>query len=313
MNFLKALVSPFGAVVDLGASMLGLPDSVKNVAKVAVGAVTGNFVTVAEGAVGVAIGLVKGDSAKTEYASSSSEACYRGYAPTPKSAEDSNKKLRDAACTLRLYFKEVDRGAGENPIFGQGRITRDDLAAAARRSDLPDEVRDAALTLLKNSELFDSIDAARTGKKDGKVSVEDLDQVLSRLGPEPEAPSSSRGQGSSGSCGPSLPGGEGGPCTAPRCSEPSRPSGSPTRSILNDPCLSTEEKIQALLGRISDNTDAEILEVMEEMARVSDEQAGVSGSDAAAQKKNTKLNSSMEQLQLKLQKLTERRKQMFDL
>jgi len=82
------------------------------------------------------------------------------------------------------------------------------------------------------------------------------------------------------------------------------------QDILSDPSLGIEEKIQLLLESITESTDNEMLGVMGEMDRLAKQKAdlkdpnGKEAQDAAR---------SMEKLQLRLQKLVERRKQMFDL
>lgn len=83
-------------------------------------------------------------------------------------------------------------------------------------------------------------------------------------------------------------------------------------SILNNPHMSVEEKIQAILMLITRDTDDEILDVMQQMASARGERAGL-GTDEAAKAREAKLETTMQELNLRLQKLMEKRKQMFDL
>ena len=82
--------------------------------------------------------------------------------------------------------------------------------------------------------------------------------------------------------------------------------------IINNPNMSLEEKLQAILTLITRDTDDEILDVMKDMASVRDERAGL-GTDQNSRAREAKLETTMEQLNLRLQKLMEKRKQMFDL
>ncbi|HZI12038.1 MAG TPA: hypothetical protein VE153_16750 [Myxococcus sp.] len=88
--------------------------------------------------------------------------------------------------------------------------------------------------------------------------------------------------------------------------------GSSVRSIIDNPNMSIEDKIQAVLMSISKDTDDEILEVMRDMSSQREERAGL-GTSEADRKKAAKLDSSMQELELRLQRLMEKRKAMFDL
>jgi hypothetical protein len=98
---------------------------------------------------------------------------------------------------------------------------------------------------------------------------------------------------------------------APRPGTGSGASGG-VSDIINNPNMSLEEKLQAILTLISRDTDDEILGVMKEMASVRDERAAL-GTDEKSRAQEAKLETTMEQLNLRLQKLIEKRKQMFDL
>jgi hypothetical protein len=82
--------------------------------------------------------------------------------------------------------------------------------------------------------------------------------------------------------------------------------------IINNPNMSLEEKLQAILTLITQDTDDEILDVMKEMASAREERAKL-GTDQSSRAREAKLETTMEQLNLRLQKLMEKRKQMFDL
>jgi hypothetical protein len=112
---------------------------------------------------------------------------------------------------------------------------------------------------------------------------------------------------------PKLPG----PSTPPPIVPTPKPGGSSGGSggvsdIINNPNMSLEEKLQAILTMITRDTDDEILDVMKDMASVRDERVGL-GTDQNSRAREAKLETTMEQLNLRLQKLMEKRKQMFDL
>jgi hypothetical protein len=84
------------------------------------------------------------------------------------------------------------------------------------------------------------------------------------------------------------------------------------KSILDNPNMSVEDKIQAILMGIAENTDDELLGVLNDMADQRDQRATLGTSDAD-KKKAAKIDSSMQELELRLQKLMEKRKAMFEL
>jgi hypothetical protein len=102
-----------------------------------------------------------------------------------------------------------------------------------------------------------------------------------------------------------------GTSTPPKAGGGSEAAGS-VSDIINNPNMSLEEKLQAILTLITRDTDDEILDVMKEMSSVRDERAGL-GTDEKSRAREAKLETTMEQLNLRLQKLMEKRKQMFDL
>lgn len=85
--------------------------------------------------------------------------------------------------------------------------------------------------------------------------------------------------------------------------------------------MSLEEKIQAILMLITESVDQEIEQTMQGIADAQDRLAQTRDGRAKAQKpagqathaKETEQQREIEKLQLKLQKLIERRKQMFEL
>jgi len=95
-------------------------------------------------------------------------------------------------------------------------------------------------------------------------------------------------------------------------SRPVGGGGASVKGILDNPNMSIEDKIQAILMSISENTDDEVLGVLNEMASTRDQQATL-GTSEADKKKAAKLETGMHELNLRLQRLMEKRKAMFDL
>ncbi|RKI63942.1 hypothetical protein D7X55_18880, partial [Corallococcus sp. AB049A] len=88
--------------------------------------------------------------------------------------------------------------------------------------------------------------------------------------------------------------------------------GSRARDIVDNPNMSIEQKVQALLMGITEDTDSELLDVMNEMASAREERATLGSSDSD-KARGAKLDTSMQELELRLQTLMEKRKAMFDL
>ena len=80
---LGAIAAPFTAVIDAGTKLLGLPPVVGDALKIAVGAATGDFVTLMQGSTQLLKDLA-GSAAETEYAPPTEEAYggTDGWAPT---------------------------------------------------------------------------------------------------------------------------------------------------------------------------------------------------------------------------------------
>jgi hypothetical protein len=88
--------------------------------------------------------------------------------------------------------------------------------------------------------------------------------------------------------------------------------GGKVRDIVNNPHLSIEEKLQAILMALTENVDGEVLKVMDDLAAAQDRQAGLANTPEN-QKALSDAKRSVEMLNLRLQNLMEKRKAMFDL
>ena len=80
---LGTITAPFSAVIDAGTKLLGLPPVIGDALKIAVGAATGDFVTLMQGSTQLLKDLAS-SAAETEYAPAEDEAYggTDGWAPT---------------------------------------------------------------------------------------------------------------------------------------------------------------------------------------------------------------------------------------
>ncbi|MFP2928663.1 hypothetical protein ACLESO_26400 [Pyxidicoccus sp. 3LG] len=202
------------------------------------------------------------------------------------------REYRDALSVLSTNWDTFDGAVGTRDNL----LTRDNLDAILSNPGASSTLKRAAQFFKDHPEYFDRLEmAAGVGGRDGIVGRPDVTAALrqadSVLGSSGTQPSTGPGPVSGGS----------------------RPGGGATaRSILDNPHMSIEDKIQAVLMNISENTDAEVVDVLREMSDARQQQASLGTSDAD-KKTAAKLESSMQELNLRLQKLMEKRKAMFDL
>ncbi len=343
-DFIKSAVNtlagPLASVVDLAGDTLGLPPVLTNTIKAATGVATGNVMMVASGAMGVMSELQQNPAAQTEFCPSPNpEQAQAGYAKpaqtasaaTPGSSggllEPSVREYRDSLRIIAANYGLLDTMCGSK----NDKFDLDTLRKAANHPNLSPELRRAARFLLEHPEYRNRVDTgAKGGKPDGTISKKDVQEALKKVNQEiahygiRETPPPPVCTPPPPVCTPPPPVSTPPPpvstpppppvtCTPPP-GQPSTPSGgeADVSSILNNPHMSVEEKIQAILMLITRDTDDEILDVMQQMASARGERAGL-GTDEAAKAREAKLETTMQELNLRLQKLMEKRKQMFDL
>ncbi|ADO74250.1 hypothetical protein [Stigmatella aurantiaca] len=325
---LNTLAGPVATVVDLAGDALGLPPLLTQSIKTAAGAMTGNVMMAASGMAGVASELTKNPPAQTEFCpSQNGSSLGAGYAsPRPSAPFPSSTgpldplavSYRDALSTLAANFSVFDTLHTQK---NDGRFNLRTLQAAAADQRLSPELRNAARFFLQHPEYRHVVDTAnKGGRPDDTLSHQDIQKALKKVNediasqggwaspaPAPGAPPVARppppGQpwGPGNGVPPPVPL----PRPVPGCGE----SGD-LRGILDNPHMGMEEKLQAILMAITRDTDDELLGVMSEMASLREERATLGSRDQA---RAAKLDTSMEQLSLRLQKLMEKRKQMFEL
>lgn len=333
-----------GALIDAAGNALGLPPVVTNAIKTAAGAVTGNVMLAADGAVGVARELSKNQAAYTEYAAPKDEkvAC-EGYARPERQGstwgsstetrgsvapgevrpdgvlDPSILQYRDALKTLEANFTLLDTMDNVK----NGKFTRKTLEKAANGANVPESVREAARFLLAHPEYRTQLDTAsqRGGMVDGTFSTHDVRAALSDVNAR-IAQHGVRGESPSAPM-PPPPGTSYGtrpPVSGPRPEEPSRPpsstsggsASSSVKGIINDPSLSIEEKIEAILMALTERMDDDILKTMDDLAAAQDRQSGIKNGKGD-EKALADAQRDVDRIQVRLQKLIEKRKMMFEM
>ncbi len=237
-------------------------------------------------------------------------------------------EYREVLQMLKANWNTFDSAVGRLDEY----LTRENLQAIASNPNADPKLKHVATFLLDHPEYFNRLEmAAHIGGKDGIVGLGDVLHEIARVdkdlatygapspAPSPSSPSSPSTPSSSA---PVPPGGVGCGGTvgsvggSPGSVGPSS-ARSDIQSILNDPSLSLEEKIQLILMKIAEGEDDEILAVMGEMGtssqKLAELRATTKADDKDGQKQLAKQQQNQELLQQRLQKAMERRKQMYDL
>ncbi|MFB1482955.1 hypothetical protein [Corallococcus sp. RDP092CA] len=188
--------------------------------------------------------------------------------------------LAEYADALRVLDENWDTFDTANGTK-DGKLTMADLEAVLGSPAASSTLKRAAQFFTDHPEYWHRLEMAASGGRDGVTNWQDLDAALGAVA----APASGSGRST---------------------------GGSRARDIVDNPNMSIEQKVQALLMGITEDTDDELLDVMNEMASAREERAslGTSDSDKA---RGAKLDTSMQELELRLQTLMEKRKAMFDL
>ncbi|NBD11490.1 MULTISPECIES: hypothetical protein [Corallococcus] len=190
---------------------------------------------------------------------------------------------RDALRVLEQNWDTFDTAVGTK----DGKLAMANFEAVLNSPAASPTLKRAAQFFKDNPEYFSRLEmAAGSGGRDGVASRQDLSAELAAVAKLPGGSSSSASGRSAG--------------------------GTRARDIVDNPNMSIEQKVQALLMGITEDTDAELLDVMNEMASAREERATLGSSDAD-KARGAKLDTSMQELELRLQTLMEKRKAMFDL
>jgi hypothetical protein len=329
-----------GALIDAAGSALGLPPAITNAAKVVVGGMTGNLMMAADGAMGLAQELGKNPPAATEYAApkDSQKAC-EGYSrPAHGSSTEGTHGSRQAGCvpggshldpkmndyfhalqTVEQNFRYLDATDGKL----DGSLSRADFKRISEDSRVSPDMRKAARFLSDNPGYFERLDtsagllnASIIGlvndlRNDDRITLSNVQNELNKV----KADFAQYGRpGSVGSSGPVSSGDSVGSQPPVGGTPPSSGAqgGSSARSIINDPNMSLEEKIEAILMSLTEKMDDDILKTMDDLAAAQEQRAGISA-EKGNEKKAADADRNVERINLRLQKLIEKRKTMFEM
>jgi hypothetical protein len=332
-----------GGLIDAAGNALGLPPLVTNAIKTAVGAATGNVLLAVDGAMGVAQELNKNQAAFTEYAAPKDEkmAC-EGYARTreqeasPVETRGSQEAGRvsggssldpkmldylDALRRLEQNFSMLDATDGKL----DGAMTLADLKRISNDARVSPELRDAARFMVDNPGYFERLDTSHVadgniagmfahGLNDDRLTLHNLKHEIQKVQADfaqygrPERP---------GSSAPSTPTPSTPPSTGAKPPSGSAPSSggsasSSVKGIINDPSLSLEEKIEAILMALTERMDGDILKTMDDLAAAQDRQSGIKNGKGD-EKALADAQRDVDRIQMRLQKLIEKRKMMFEM
>ena len=223
---LGAITAPLTAVIDAGTKLLGLPPVIGDALKIAVGAATGDFVTLMQGSTKLLKDLAEG-AAETEYAPPRDEAYggTDGWAPTASlrasgpgddpapggstigeegvdtvadslvAAPDGDPEERRALETLTRSFDALNRDHGFLGAFGDKVITEKELRETAEDPEAPLDLKRAARYVLDHPDLMERLSRSRDGDDHG-IARSDIDLAEERGGDGSSAGGSSGSTGS---------------------------------------------------------------------------------------------------------------------
>jgi hypothetical protein len=315
-----------GALIDAAGNALGLPPAITHAAKVAVGAMTGNVMLAADGAMGLAQELTKNPPATTEYTppADNAQACEGYAAPARHGSSPVGTSGPEQACgtargshldpkmndyfhalqTLQQNFRYLDATDGKL----DGSLSRGDLKRISEDARVSPELRQAARFLVDNPGYFERLDTAvgvhslgqllGDSLNDDRISQGNLQNEINKVKADfaqygrPERPGASTGSAPSGST--------------------SGTAGSSMKGIINDPHMSLEEKIEAILMALTEKMDGEILQTMDDLAAAQDKQASIKNGKGD-EKALTDAQRDIDRISMRLQKLVEKRKMMFEM
>jgi len=189
-----AITAPFSAVIDAGTKLLGLPPVIGDALKIAVGATTGDFVTLMKGSQALLQDLAS-SAAETEYAPPKDEAYggTDGWAPAATASvvadapadvvdpeEEDDPEERRALETLGKNFDAMNR---DHPFWAPVEskvLTEHELRETSDDPDAPLELKRAARYVLDHPDLMDRLLRSKDG---GDLGIARSDIALAESEP----------------------------------------------------------------------------------------------------------------------------------
>lgn len=210
-----------------------------------------------------------------------------------------------------------------------GELWQNDLRTVVGDPNVPREIREAADFFLKNPSALKRISphpplidrqllgsAVLEGEKKGAYTAGAGEGRFGAGG----IPGRGSGSGGVVSAPPRGTNQTGGTCQPVRSQPPAgvavggcQPQTNPVRDILNNPSMSPNEKLEAILFAIADAADNEALDIAQQISNLQDKQAGIDKSSKEGQAEAAQAQQDIDRLSQRLQKLMERRTQMMQL
>jgi hypothetical protein len=182
-DVLGAVGTPFSAVIDVGAKLLGLPPAITDALKMAVGAATGDVFTLVDGGTKLLHDLA-GSPAETEYVAPPKDEAFGGtdgWAAAPTVTSGGTRSVDEEAVqslqTLRDSFDALNRDHGFLGWFGDKVVTEKELRETSEDPDGSPALKRAARYLLDHPDLLDRVSRSKDGSDRGFVRA-DLDLAL---------------------------------------------------------------------------------------------------------------------------------------
>lgn len=306
---------PMNIAINAVFDGLGLPSEVKNAAKIAAGAATGNLLLAADGAIGLAQDIGENSGGKTEYWAGESCVKPQGYAPSPqKSAEQIVREQHlDVLWTMEHNWEDLDRGGLIGCVDGKVSIT----TISEWQCSADPEKRKVGQFFKDHPELLAELDAS--GGKDGMFTRTDLRATISKVQSEIETGRSSPGQIVRPPEGTPVYGTDPSPNTdaRPLPAPPASPVSRGIQDIMKDPNMSVEEKIMAILSLVMAEIDRQLVNTTEKLGAKTKDRVDVADAaqkkDASTEDKHALADTDrgIQELTQDMQSLVQKRNQMF--
>ena len=291
--------SGMSSVLESVGHAVGIPDTVIDAIEAGAGAATGDIGAMLKGATGgIAEGLQPGHTDYVPPQTISAASC--GYAtpvasgPAPAPAQSEKLQMLEY---LQAHFDEFEQSS---PIIfhrGDNRIGTEEFQAIAASDTASAEMKRCARYFLDNPDAYDQIAQSNGGivPQDIQIAIEDT------RASDSDGCSTTSGTTSTTDV------------SDPWTPDPGCDLSGDIASIINDPSMSLEEKIMAVLTKLENSTDDEIKDDMNQLAAAQKHNEKVKGDSSASQGDVQKAADDVSNVTMKLQQAVERRKNLAEL
>ena len=178
-----AVSSPFTAVIDAEAKLLGLPPVLADVLKIAASVTSGDVFGIFQSSTQLLQDLAS-QPAETEYTGPAADEAYGGSdgwastaSLTVSGGTTGDPEELEALETLRDAFEAMNRDHGFLGGFGDKVITEKELQETAEDPDAAIDLKRAARYVLDHPDLLERLSRSRDGRDTG-IATGDVDLVL---------------------------------------------------------------------------------------------------------------------------------------